>query len=359
MSRVKINTPAAVALVAVAAVGLGALVAVFGRSGTTASQGAGMAAAATSAPGPASAAGGPPSSPVRVPSAANMLAPAGGAKYVGAATPDGLSGLAAFQTATGTSPSLDERFTDFGQAFPAAGVRQALAQGAYTLVSWQSNAVPLEQIAAGEDDGYLRGFAAAVKAFTRPVFLDFDHEFNGDWYPWGTEAVSPKTFVAAWRHIHDVFAAAGADNALWVWSPNVVNPVPNVDLAAYWPGAAYVEVVGMVGYFTGQLGEDSYPGLFGRTEKVVDAFADKPFLITEAGAEQGTEKPAWISDLIRGVRGDPRMLGFVYFDFGSAQGKREDWTLEDDPAAVSAWRAATDGMPLVTATPAGAPSCAC
>jgi hypothetical protein len=347
MSAPRIRTRTAAAIVAVLAIALGIGVAVLGRASTS-PQTARTAATGTAAngigtPGPA------PLTSVTAapPSAASLLAPTADAKYVGVALPNAAEGLATFTAAAGTSPDLNEVFADLGRPFPTALADKALSQGAYTLVSWMSEGQSPARIASGADDAQLRAFAAGAAAFGWPVLLDFDHEFNGNWYPWGTQAATPGQFVAAWRHIHAVFAAAGASNVLWVWSPNVVNPVPDVSLAAYWPGSQYVDVIGIVGYFTGQLQEDSYADLFGRTEHVVDAFADKPFLITEAGAAQGPDKPGWITDLIAGVRADPRMLGFVYFNEGTAQGKRDDWRLEDDPAAVSAWRAATAGLTIV------------
>jgi len=283
---------------------------------------------------------------LKPPPAASLLDPPDQAKYIGVSLPTGASGLPGFDEATGTAPNLNEQFVNVGAPFPATQAAEALAQGAYTLISWQSTTVPLTQITAGSEDTYFKRFAAAAKAFRWPVLIDFDHEFNGNWYSWGTQAVTPPQFVAAWQHIHALFAAAAAANVLWVWSPNVVNPVPDVNLAAYWPGAQNVDVVGIVGYFTGHLGEDNYPDLFARTENAIDAFANKPFLITEVGAEQGPAKPGWITDLIQGVKADPHMLGFVYFDEGAAQHKRDDWTLEDDPPAVTAWRNAITGMPL-------------
>ena len=71
-----------------------------------------------------------------------------------------------------------------------------------------------------------------------PIALSFGHEMNGNWYPWGTAQTTAAEFVAAWRHIHDVFARAGATNVIWVWNPNVINPVPEVPLKPLWPGNA-------------------------------------------------------------------------------------------------------------------------
>lgn len=64
---------------------------------------------------------------------------------------------------------------------------------------------------------------------------------------------------------------------------------------------------------------------------------------TTAPAERAIRRPpAWLT----GAERDPRILGLVYFDYGLAQGKRYDWTLDHDPAAVTAWRRAAAGYPL-------------
>lgn len=336
----KIGTRAAAALAVVLALALGITLALLGRTGAPASTDDAQAAPSASSASP---------HPwTRVPSTATMIAPSGGAKYLGVALPGGPGALPAFASATGTTPGLYEAYLDFGEPFPADEVTAAEAHSAFTLIAWQSQHASLASIAAGAQDAYLAAFAQALKAYAWPVYLDFDHEFNGDWYPWGTQAATPGQFVAAWRHIHDLFAATGVTNVIWVWSPNVVNPVPHVDLGAYWPGTRYVDVVGIVGYYTGQLGEDSYAHLFARTENIVDTFADKPFLITETGAQQGPDKSAWVRNLLQGVEADPRMLGLVYFDYGTGQHKRADWTIEDDAAAMAAWRSCAAAIAQIT-----------
>lgn len=265
-------------------------------------------------------------------------------KYLGVCTP---GTVAAWTSATGTRPNLIEEFMGWGQPLPP--VTGNWAAGELTLISFSSDATTLPAIASGKDDAYLRRIAEAARADGVPVGLDFDHEFNGAWYPWGaggSQHATPGQFVAAWRHMHDVFTAAGADNVIWTWSPNVVNPLPDVRLAAYWPGAAYVDWAGMVGYWTGYEGQDAYTSLYEPTERQIEALADVPILITETGVQQGPNKPAWTTDLLTGVEHDAHVIGAVYFDYGLTQHKRADWTLEDDPAALTAWRAAAAGFPL-------------
>ena len=49
-------------------------------------------------------------------------------------------------------------------------------------------------------------------------------------------------YVAAYRHIHDIFLAAGATNVIWAWCPNVTDiHGGNKNTMDYYPGDAYVE----------------------------------------------------------------------------------------------------------------------
>jgi beta-mannanase len=55
-----------------------------------------------------------------------------------------------------------------------------------------------------------------VRTLNLPIAVSFGHEMNGNWYPWGTAHTTAAQFVAAWRHIHDLFARVGATNVIWV-----------------------------------------------------------------------------------------------------------------------------------------------
>ena len=82
---------------------------------------------------------------------------------------------------------------------------------------------------------------AAVAALGRPVLLR---------YGWGMDGAGPTAtrsgaaYVAAWRHVHDLFAAQGV-RGFWVWSPNAdafAGARGGVD--QYWPGDDYVDWIG-------------------------------------------------------------------------------------------------------------------
>ena len=85
----------------------------------------------------------------------------------------------------------------------------------------RSRATPCATSSTASSTATSARWARALAAFGGPVRLRFAQEMNGDWYPWGagTNGNTPAEFVRAWRHVHDIFTAAGATNVQWVWSP--------------------------------------------------------------------------------------------------------------------------------------------
>ncbi|MEU6842553.1 glycosyl hydrolase [Streptomyces sp. NPDC046716] len=265
---------------------------------------------------------------------APLIEPAG--KYFGAAVdgaPTSMKPVEAYTSMTGKRPNLVEYYAAWGDGFNAAGVRNAWGTGALTLMSWEPFDVTLADIAAGKEDTYLKSYAAAVRKLNLPVVIDFADEMNGPWEKWGTRHVTPRQYVAAWRHIHDTFAAAGATNVIWAWSPNVVEPMPDVRLKPYYPGDAYVDWVGLVGYFSGPRAT-SFDAVFGRTIREVRDFTAKPVLLLETAADPGARRPADVRHLFEGVEGDDDVIGFVWFNYD----KRADWRLEASPSGLELFR---------------------
>jgi mannan endo-1,4-beta-mannosidase len=87
--------------------------------------------------------------------------------------------------------------------------------------------------------------AATVKDLGFPIVFRPFHEMSGDWFWWG--AAAPGDFVALYRLTVEHFAARGVHNVLWGWS---TNRTPSFE---YYPGDAYVDVVGTDGYEPGSV----------------------------------------------------------------------------------------------------------
>ena len=259
-------------------------------------------------------------------------------------SPDSISPAQEVSALVGRSPNLLGQYVEWGSAFDRAAAARATSFGALYYMAWEPFGTTIASIADGGSDAYVTSVAKAVAAFRDPVAISFGHEMNGNWYPWGTTETTPAEFVAAWRHIHDLFAAAGATNVIWIWNPNVVNPMPTVELEPFWPGSAYVNWVGLTGYF-GATGPYSFASAYGETIAEVGKFTNDPVIIAETAVQTGPEEVTSIRSLIDGVRADSNVLGFIWFEYDK---NGVDWTLTDRPTARAAVAGGVAGLHLVS-----------
>ncbi|MFF0742191.1 glycoside hydrolase family 26 protein [Streptomyces sp. NPDC004111] len=265
-----------------------------------------------------------------------LLRPAGGKKYLGVAAeglPGSLEPLRTFAAQAGRQPNLVGYYAAWGDRFDEGAAAAVWHEGALPMISWEPHTTPLADIAAGRSDDYIRSYAEAVRELNLPVAISFAHEMNGDWYPWGTKKATPAEFTAAWKRTHDLFEKAGARSVIWVWTPNVVNPMPQVKLKPFWPGEKYVDWVGVIGYYA-KHGPTTFETLFDPTLRQIRTFTRKPVVIPETASEGGERKPADIEDLFRGVEKRPDVLGFIWFDYD----KEADWRISSGPLARRTFR---------------------
>jgi hypothetical protein len=247
--------------------------------------------------------------------------------------PASYAGVRSFTAATGVRPNLVVYYSGWLEPFQASFAGTASRSGAVPLVQINPGGVSIAAIASGRYDTYLRQYAAAVQHYRRPVILSFGHEMNGYWYSWAGRHTAPATFVSAWRHIVDVFRAAGARNVTWLWTINTVQPQAGVSPPRpWWPGASYVTWVGIDGYYYSPATQ--FSALFGPTIASVRTWTRKPILIAETSATSSAGQPAKIADLFAGIH-LYGLLGFVWFDAKTNQ----DWRLIS-PAAVTAFKQA-------------------
>ncbi|MDG4800399.1 glycosyl hydrolase [Micromonospora sp. WMMD980] len=216
----------------------------------------------------------------------------------------------------------------------------------------------LARITAGDFDGYLRSWAEGVRSLGYPVAVRFAHEMNGDWYPWCERANGnrPGDYVRAWRHVHDVFAAAGATNVTWVWSPNARWDKTTAGLTGLYPGDDYVDWVGVTGYYgMGAFTKtySSFDQIFGPTVAEIRALTRKPLVVTEtAAAESSGHKARWIRETFASLPRYPNLIGLIWFEVD----KEQDWRIAGSPDAAAAFAeaVATDRYD-VTWSPAARP----
>jgi beta-mannanase len=244
--------------------------------------------------------------------------------------------LKAFHTATRARITIDEYYNRWGTPFSAATAGALDAAGALPLISWEPFTATPASIAAGDSDSYITSYASAVATYGKPVVISFAAEMNGNWETWGPPHTTASQFVAAWRHVHDLFARAGARNVTWVWAPGPLSPRSR-PFAAYYPGDAYVNWVGL-DEFWWNTKPASFDWVLGPSIAQLRMVTAKPLLITETAAVPGAKVVA-INELFQGVETTPGVIGFVWFDVNAQQ----NWLLDRDPAALAAFNKASKG----------------
>lgn len=240
-----------------------------------------------------------------------------------------------FSAAVGQAPSLVLFYSGWNEPFPTRLASLVAAHRITPLIQLNPENVSLAGIAAGRDDRYLRAYAAAVRSYRDPVVIGFAHEMNGSWYPWGYGHTSPAVWVRAWQHVVTVFRAAGASNVKWLWTASAGSDVPG-RLRRYWPGSRYVTWVGIDGYY--YTPAKRFTRIFVPAITEIRSFTHDPILLSETAIGPVAGQAQMIPNLFAGIR-RYHLLGLVWYDVAQHDGRyHQDWRLEGNPAAITAFR---------------------
>jgi hypothetical protein len=231
-----------------------------------------------------------------------------------------------------------------------AGKSRRILYVSWNGVNYDTRAsVSYRSIAAGKyDKSVILPEARRLKAFHQKIFIDFNHEFDAKGQ---ASKGTPAQYVAAYRHIHDVFHNAGVTNVIWSWvSTGTMRNI--ADIKASWPGAKYVDWVGYDPYnfatCTGapwhtsfQTFEPFYHWL--RTQR---GMRHKPILLGEyASAMSPGSIGSWYASLANTLRRLPRIKAL--FQWSAATLQNCDVSLADSAAAMAGFATASNA-PYVT-----------
>jgi len=260
-----------------------------------------------------------------------ILEPASGAwlgLYYGAGS------VAQTSAKLGRSPRIHLTYYSWADDWTGNTTKADLAAGRIPLVNWEPSKVDFSKIADGSLDATIVARADGAKALGKKFFLDFAAEMNGDEAWSGNNA---PLYIAAYRHIHDIFVARGATNAVWAWCPNVTDiHGGNRNTMDYYPGDAYVDWTGVDGYNWGTRngGWQSFEHVFKNIYPILAA-KKKPILIGEmSSSPAGGDKAKWIDEVVPTLRSRfPLIKGVVWFDIN----KEEDWRISSSPESEAAF----------------------
>lgn len=240
--------------------------------------------------------------------------------------------------------------------------------GSVPMLDWSSMApggpyqpkYKLTNITSGKFDAFITQWATDAKNWGHPFFLRFDWEMNGNWqFPWSTQlnGNKPVDYINAWRHVHDIFVKVGANNVTWVWAPNIStwNTVP---LAQVYPGASYVDWVGLDGYnfykiqnmpwqgfslvFSGNPAISNSKNSYAEITKLAPG---KPLIITEFASVEagdgGAMKATWIKNALTTAIPTqfPQIKAIVWFNWNAGNAALT-WPVASSVAAKNAFAAA-------------------
>lgn len=221
-----------------------------------------------------------------------------------------------------STPKYAIQYEAWGEAFDSADATTAWNKGTVTFAELSTcettcgTNIPLSSVINGSYDSYLTTYADSVRNFGHPVLLTFDHEFNGNWYPWGDTEVPAATWVQAWDHVTSVISNI-APNVIWVWAPSIEeNGVASFN--SYWPGAAgHVGVVGLDGYYSSSA--STWANTFTSSYNNIMYLSGYKygFIVAETGIPN-TDNNIYpqITDLASGAR-SVNALAVMYFNYST------------------------------------------
>lgn len=280
----------------------------------------------------------------QAPAAQKLLVPARGALlgawvrpahgYTAAGTEQAVRGL---EGRLGRKLAIGNLYAAWTVPFPLVVARWELSQGRVPMISWGGTVT--SRIAAGAYDNLIRTRARQLKALHGPVLLRWFWEMDGAANR--ARAVSPASYIAAWRHIHQIFASAGATNVSWVWCPNAFSFATG-QAQKYYPGSSYADWIGADGYDWAPVRPHARWRSFA---EIFSAFyrwgtqAGKPLMVAEFGVLEGQAgaKAAWFRQAMQQIPVQfPALRAVIYFN---SNPQPFDWRVTTSPSALAAFRA--------------------
>jgi len=195
------------------------------------------------------------------------------------------------------------------------------------------------------------------------MMMTFGVEMNGDWFAWSgvfqggnkttgfgdpTQADGPERYVAAYRHIIDLFRSRGVTNVAWLFQPNHES-YPNESwnsIEAYYPGDDYIDWVG-ASLYGAQHPSDPWVDFETLMDPIYNlltsTFPNKPLMLPEWGVREGSDpqdKADWYTDALTMLQTKYTKIkvAIVYHERWEEDGTWVDLRINSSSAALEAYR---------------------
>ena len=145
---------------------------------------------------------------------------------------------------------------------------------------------------------------------------------TGDWFWWGTKSCTPDQYKQLFVYTYRYLKAKGLDNIVWCYSPGSSSKETEQRFMAYYPGDAYVDVIGVDIYDTAK--RKDFIGDVQRELRIMSKVArehNKLFALTETGYKSNPEKD-WYTDKLLPAISEYQPLYVLLW--------RNDWNMKSE-----------------------------
>lgn len=224
------------------------------------------------------------------------------------------------------------------------------------LEPWNSgpnwNVTPLfSDITSGTYDTWLQSIGTFIANTGKECILTFAHEMNvSGQYPWsqgdtgsgpGGGALTAAEWILGWKYVHDKVNSTANGLAKWMWACSAWTGGTTIDPSPWWPGASYVDYVGIDGYPNTQYGQalGTFSGQLGKTVTAIRnlGWTDPIFLaetnLAQMVASGGQDITSFVRDMYNA--GCSGILEFEDASWSLPQMSAAQWTEYNNAIAAN------------------------
>ena len=260
------------------------------------------------------------------------------------ATPYAGSGVVAIEKKLGLQFGTTARTQEIADSFDTAWADSISAHGGVpwlTVVFSQNGKITLDSsltaIANGSDDADITRWAQEIAAYGKPLYLTMLPQADRNYSASSGVANGgiPQDIPRAWAHLRALFAAAGADNVSWVWTPGDPG-----DDSAYAPPASQIDAVALT---MAEFPKSTWVDPAQQLAAAAKQHPGKQLLLQVAVDGTPAQRAAWLDKLTAAVAARTDVAAVVYQEAGPVDdlsGKDAlPWALTADPQTVAAFQA--------------------
>jgi beta-mannanase len=191
-------------------------------------------------------------------------------------------------------------------------------EGRVPMASWRATGLTPDAnraaaIARGQYDSTIRSVAREMKKVPGPILVRFAFEMTQA--PGRIQYIGTgPEFIAAWRHVVNLFDAEGATNVQWVWDPQAA-AFCSGHAQSYYPGDAYVDWIAGTAIPPSESTK-SFTDLF-NCFYAWGATKTQPLMV-QTGVVEVRSQPSWKANWMAGMRSSlkamPKIKALIYWN---------------------------------------------